>query len=89
MCPIRARAIHPSRCGRVIWGLALLAACPVLAKAAGPAIVPQIAEVAVRSTSELFEALKPERGARTIRLRAGRYVLDAPLVVPDGVELVG
>ena len=59
----------------------------VLAEAAAPA--PRTAELTVGSTTELLEALKPGRGARTIHLRAGRYVLDAPLVVPDGAELVG
>ena len=51
--------------------------------------VAQSVEVTVRSAAELREALEPGQGARTIRLLAGRYVLDAPLVVPDGVELVG
>jgi hypothetical protein len=51
--------------------------------------VAQSVEVTVRSAAELREALEPGQRARTIRLHAGRYVLDAPLVVPDGVELVG
>ena len=51
--------------------------------------VAQSVEVTVESAAELREALEPGQGARTIRLLAGRYVLDAPLVVPDGVELVG
>jgi len=51
--------------------------------------VAQPVEVTVETAAELREALEPGQGARTIRLLAGRYVLDAPLVVPDGVELVG
>jgi hypothetical protein len=51
--------------------------------------VAQSVEVTVRSAAELRQALEPGQGARTIRLQAGRYVLDAPLVVPDGVVLLG
>ncbi len=65
-----------------------VASAAALVLVANPAVA-QSVEVTVRSADELIEALEPGHRARTIRLRAGRYVLDAPLVVPDGVELVG
>jgi hypothetical protein len=46
-------------------------------------------EIVVRTSAELIEAIEAGPGARTIRLRAGRYMLEAPLRVPDGVALVG
>ena len=70
-------------------GLTFQSRILLLTLAGGLPAVAQPVEVTVESAAELREALKPGQEARTIRLLAGRYVLDAPLVVPDGVELVG
>ena len=73
------------RCHRRRFVASVTAALVLVANHA----VAQSVEVTVRSAAELREALEPGQGARTIRLQAGRYVLDAPLVVPDGVALLG
>jgi hypothetical protein len=56
------------------------------------AVAPTVAEpveITVQSTAQLIEALASGPGTRRVRLGVGRYVLDAPLVVPDRVELSG
>ena len=57
--------------------------------AANQASPDQRPEISVATAAELIDALKPEQGARRIRMRAGRYTLAAPLSVPDGFELTG
>jgi hypothetical protein len=66
---------------------AVFAACALLP--ASQTFAEQTFEISVSTATELIEALKPEQRARKVRLRAGRYTLEAPLSVPDGVELAG
>ena len=46
-------------------------------------------EATVSTARELVDALGTVPRIGTIRLQAGRYLLDAPLVVTDGVALIG
>jgi len=43
----------------------------------------------VHDTAELIAALQPSNAGRRIELAAGEYLVDRPLVVPDGTTLVG
>ena len=66
----------------------------VIAMAAGrPAIEPALAAsddtIIVSSSAELVAALTPENAGRRIVVRAGSYVIDQPLTVPDGAMLEG
>jgi hypothetical protein len=46
-------------------------------------------EIVVTSVPELDAALSPENSGQRIIVRAGTYLLDHPLQVPDGTELIG
>ena len=84
----RSLAFSALRTGAVGSLIVSIAAALVLVSADATSAEP-VGGVTVSSTSELIEALRSDGSARTIRLRAGRYVLDTTLTVPDGVELTG
>lgn len=45
--------------------------------------------LSVHDTAQLIAALQPANAGRRIELAAGEYLIDRPLVVPDGATLVG
>lgn len=47
------------------------------------------APLRVHDTAQLVAALQPSSAGRRIELAAGEYLVDRPLVVPDGTALVG